>query len=342
MRQTNTRTVAEQKPLGVIDAISAGLTLVWRRPWTLIVPILFDALIWILPRLSLAQLFRPFQTLLLGALAISADPSNDEVRTKTIQTIDSLNLLGVVSGALNAVTRIPALLSVNASDVTSPFTALAWSTPLESPELAILLFVPLFLLGLLGVAVYLESIAQGVRPLETQPVTAALLRIAKLWLSLIWFSLLIVALLLVASIAIVAVRTIFNSPELAEFFTLLASVGIFWLFIYFFFVPAVMAVSNVGFSEAMRRSTLLFRIFFWTTLALVALSVFLDQGLTLIWSGLTVSALGVILGVVANSFIGTALLAASMVYYQDRMNLFERMRAQIKSKPKPKPKQVSK
>ena len=55
MRQTNTRSVAEQKPLGVIDAVSAGLTLVWRRPWTLVVPILFDAMIWLLPRLSLAQ-----------------------------------------------------------------------------------------------------------------------------------------------------------------------------------------------------------------------------------------------------------------------------------------------
>lgn len=332
MRQTNTRTVAEQKPLGVIDAVSAGLSLVWRRPWTLIMPILFDALIWLLPRLSLAQLLRPFQALLLGALAISADPQNDDVRNKTIETINSLNLLGVVSGALNAVTRIPALLSVTTTEITSPITALAWSTPLESPELAVLLFVPLFLLGLLGVAIYLETIAQGVRPLEIQPVSASFLRIAKLWLNLIWFTLLIVALLLVASLAVVAVQELFNSPELAEFFTLLASVGIFWLLIYFFFVPGVMAVSGVGFAESMRRSTLLFRIFFWSTLALVALSVFLDQGLTIIWSGLTVSSLGVIIGVVANSFIGTALLAASMVYYQDRMNLFERMRAQVKAK----------
>jgi hypothetical protein len=130
------------------------------------------------------------------------------------------------------------------------------------------------------------------------------------------------------------VRLVSNSPELGAFVTLVASIGLFWLLIYFFFVPAVMSVSAVGFGEAMRRSTLLFRVFFWHTLALVALSVFLDQGLTLIWSGLTVSPFGTGIGILANAFIGTSLLAASMVYYQDRMNLLERLRDKLKARPK--------
>jgi hypothetical protein len=334
MRQTNTRTVAEQKPLGVIDVVSAGLSLVWRRPWTLLVPVLLDTLIWLLPRLSLTQIFLPLQSMMLSTLPLSGDPASQETLESVQRAIESVHLLGLVSAALNAITRMPTLLAINLTGVTSPIAAWDSSIAIQSPELLALLFVPLFVLGLLAVAFYLEWIAQGVRPLEASAPRATLVRVAKLWLNLIWFTALILALLIVAAFATLAVRILFNSPELGAFVTLLAGVGLFWLLIYFFFVPSIMGVSTVGFGDAMRRSTLLFRLFFLQTLALVALSVFLDQGLTIIWTGLTVSSFGTIIAILANAFIGTSLIAASMVYYQDRMNLLERIRSQLKAKPK--------
>lgn len=331
MRQTNTKAVAEQKPLGVIDAVSAGLSLVWRRPWTLLVPILFDTLIWILPRLSLTQLFRPIADPMLNAAALSSDPQTAEEARRAMQNmIESFNLLGFVTAVLNAVTRVPSLLAVDAADVHSPINAWVVTTPLQSPTLLVLLFIPLFLLGLLAIALYLEWIAQGARPLEHQTPGASLIRVAKLWLRLILFSLLLVAFLFAASIVLLVLQLAFNSPDLAAFATVLITVALFWLFIYFFFVPSAAAVSDIGVREAMRRSTLLFRAFFWSTLALVALSVFLDRGLALVWDGATVSSIGVVFGIVANAFIGTSLLAASMVYYQDRMNVLERMRSKAK------------
>jgi hypothetical protein len=334
MRQTNTRTVAEQKPLGVIDVVSAGLSLVWRRPWTLVVPVALDLLLWFMPRLSLTPIFLPLQTMMLNLIPLASDPQNQETAESIRRAVQSANLVGMVSAALNAVARMPTLLALNLGDIRSPVDA--WATPfvIHSGELTVLLFIPLFMLGLLAVAFYLEWIAEGVRPLEAASPRLTVLRAAKLWLNLIGFTLLILALLMVMGFAIVAVRVLFNSPEAGAFVTLLASVGLFWLLIYFFFLPAVMAVSSVGFGNAMRRSTLLFRVFFWHTLALVALSVFLDQGLTLIWSGLTVSPVGIVIGIVANAFIGTSLLAASMVYYQDRMNVFERMRDKLKARAK--------
>ncbi len=333
MRQTNTRTIAEQKPLGVIDAVSAGLALVWRRPWTLLVPILFDALLWILPRLSLTQLFRPFTNQFLNVTALSSDPqAAEETRRALQQMIDSFNVLGLVAAMLNGITRIPSLLAVNAAEVTSPISAWAYSTPLQSAPLLVVMFIPLFLLGLLGVALYLEWIAQGARPLETAAPGASFVRIAKLWLRLILFALLLGAFLIATSIVVLVLQRVFNNSALAAFAILLSSVGLFWIFIYFFFVPSAAAVSDIGLVEALKRSTLLFRVFFFPTVALVALSIFLDQGLTLVWDGLTVSSVGVVVGIVANAFIGTALIAASMVYYQDRMNVFERMRAQTKTR----------
>ncbi len=331
MRQTNTRTVAEQKPLGVIESVSAGLALVWRRPWTLLVPILFDVLIWVLPRLSLTQLFRPYTNQMLNVAALQSDPqAAEETRRALEQLIESFNLLGVVATALNAVTRLPSLLAVDAADVTSPINAWAFSIPLLDPAVMVLLFVPLFLLGLLLIAVYLEWIAQGARPLEHQASNAAVIRIARLWLRLILFSLLLAGFLFAAGLVLLLLQVAFNMPELVGFATLLTTVGLFWIFIYFFFVPSASAVSDIGIRDALKRSTLLFRAFFWSTLGLVALSVFLDRGMAIIWDGFAVSSLGVVIGIVANAFIGTALIAASMVYYQDRMNVFERMRQAVK------------
>jgi hypothetical protein len=123
---------------------------------------------------------------------------------------------------------------------------------------------------------------------------------------------------------------VFNSPELAGFVALAVTVGVFWLVIYFFFLPSAMAVSDIGIRQAIKRSGILYRSFFWSTLTLVALSVFLTSGLAIVWDGLIVGAFA-IAGVLGSAFIGTALIAASMVYYQDRMNIVERVR----STPKP-------
>lgn len=330
MRQTNTRTVAVKKPLGVIDAISAGLALVWRRPWTLLIPILFDTLIWLLPRLSLTQLFRPYVTLMLGATALSSDPeAAEETRRGLQQVAESFNLLGLVTAALNGVARLPSLLAVDAADVTSPINAWAYSIPLQSSALMVLLFIPLFILGLLAVALYLEWIAQGARPLESQPRSATLLRVARLWLRLILFALLLIALLLAAVLVLLLIESELNSPEIGAFAMLLITIGLFWVFIYFFFVPSAAAVSDIDIRQALRRSTLLFRVFFWSSLGLVALSVFLDRGLAIVWDGFTVNPIGVIIGIAANAFIGTALIAASMVYYQDRMLVLEQIRQNL-------------
>ncbi|RIK27453.1 MAG: hypothetical protein DCC52_09340 [Chloroflexi bacterium] len=336
MRESNTRTVVEQKPLGIIEAVSAGLSLVWRRPWTLLIPIVADVLIWALPRLSLTQLVHPYMSEMLRAVAMSGDP---EVARQAQQTFEelaqSLNLLGLVATALNGVARFPSLfqldlLRATMLNVPGPINALAYSQPLLTAEWVVILFVPLFFLGLLPVAVYLELIAQGARPLETETRDTVLLRIARLWLRLMGYALLLFGILTAVRFLLSFVQALAGG-ELATFGALMVSVALFWVFIYFFFVVSALAVGGIGLRAALQRSAFLFRAFFWTTIGLVALIVFLDRGLAMIWDGLAVSAFGVALAIVANAYIGTSLLAASMIYYQDRMNLIERWQQRAKS-----------
>ncbi|MBI4675931.1 MAG: hypothetical protein HY741_30180 [Chloroflexi bacterium] len=337
MRQSNTRTVVEQKPLGIIDSISAGLDLVRRRPWTLFIPILLDLMIWLAPRLSLTQLFRPFAELMVNILtALSGDPqASDQARRMFQEMTGSLNLFGVVTTALNAVMHLPSLFKVDkypapVVNMPSPINA-AFPQAQALPEVVVALFVPLFLLGLLLAAVYLEWIAQGVRPLQTQPPGATLVRIAQLWLRLIVFALLLIGLALAAALSVTLLQASVANPELVAFFALLIMVGLFWISIYFFFVAAAMAVSGIHLRLAVQRSVLLFRAFFWSAIGLVALSVFLERGLAIVWDGLTVTTAGVVIAIAANAYIGTSLIAAAMVYYQDRMNLIERWRQAAKN-----------
>ncbi len=331
----NAQLLTEQKPLGVIDVLTAGFEIVRKRPWTVFVPVLLDLFIWAMPRLSLAPIFRPAIDEMFSTTGLPADAVENaqQMHDAAVEFVSSLNLLGMVSAALDSVARVPSLLSFENGDIHSPFTALAYTLQLQSGFVALFLFVPLFLLGLFAAALYIESIAQGVRPLEKEAPLAWLSRAAMLWLKLVAFAALL-GFLLFASALVLVIAQAFTplGVDAGSFITALIAVGWFWLTIYFFFVLAAMAVSNLSLFDAIRRSVIIFRLHFWASLALVILTLFLQRGLMLVWDGLAVpdSSVGILLAIVANAIIGTGLLAATMVFYQDRTNYTERLLARVK------------
>lgn len=333
MRQTNTRLLVEQKPLSVIDVLTAGFEIVRKRPWTMLVPVLMDLAIWLLPRVSLADLFRPALTEWFDTTGLTPDAaaSAEETRQVVSQFLNSFHLLGLVTAALNSTVRLPTLLALDNGDVHSPINAFAYTFPLQSGLLAVFLFVPLFLLALLPSAFFIEWIAQGVRPLESAPPYAWVSRVAMLWLKLIVFSAVLVVIMMAAGLVLLVGQLFVPlNGDIGSFVLALVVVGWFWVAIYFFFTVSALAVSNVGILEAIRRSVLIFRFHFWASLGLFALTLFLDRGLGLVWHGLGVSSLGLLVGIAANAFVGTSLLAASMVFYQDRMNVTEKRLARAR------------
>src|SRR5437867_259541 len=115
MRQTKTNLMVEQKPLGVIDVLTAGFEIVRKRPWTILIPMLFDLAIWVLPRISLASLFRPSldQVFDTRGLPPEAVTSVEQTREAVSQFIGSLHLLGVVTATLDFIAQMPSLLTLN-------------------------------------------------------------------------------------------------------------------------------------------------------------------------------------------------------------------------------------
>lgn len=334
----------EPKPLSVIDVLTRGFELVRKRPWAMLIPILVDLVIWFLPRVSLANLIAPIMDQLLATANAPADAADaiQQQRELLTQAINSLNFFGLVAYAANWVARLPSLftpslvLDGSSIDVRSPITALAYTIQVPSVGFAVLLFVPLLMLLLFAAAVYAELLAQGVRPLVEEPRFAWVGRAAMLWLRLLGFALLLGFIFFATSLALGAIQMVAPATtDIGSFFYALVLVGWFWLSIYFFFALSAMAVSRIGLYAAIRRSVLVFRMHFWASLLLIGLTVFLGEGLALLWRGLAITPFGAALGILANAFIGTALLAAAMIFYQDRMSAIERLIAHARASTRP-------
>ncbi len=329
--------IAEQKPLGIIDVLTAGFEIVRKRPWTVLIPILLDTLVWFLPRLSLGALMRPVIDQQFSTTGLSPDLVDNvkQMHDTAVQVANSLNLLSVIMGMLDGVARLPSLLMYADSGIHSPFTSLAYTMQLNSEGLATFLFVPLFLLGLFVAALYIELIAQGVRPLQNEPPFAWIGRTGLLWLRLVAYSFVLGLVLFVSSLVLSLVQILTPlGADLGSFIAALITVGWLWLTIYFFFVIPAMSIGNLGLFEALRRSILIFRIHFWASLGLVALTLFLNLGLRLfIWNGLATPDfdLGIFLAIAGNAIVGTGLLAGLLVFYQDRMLYTERMIARARA-----------
>ncbi len=332
MRQTN-QVLVEPKPLGVIDVLTAGFELVRKRPWTMLVPFLIDIGIWLLPRISLADLMRSTYNSWMNTPGLSTEQVTAlQQQSQAVNEIaGSLNLFTFVAVLGNWVARLPSLFTpslINGTtiDVRSPINALAYTLQLPSFEFAFLLFISFFLLVLFAGAVYAELVAQGVRPLANEERFAWIGRVARLWLRLIGLAFFLGMILFMTSFVLGLTLLIIPAPgDAGSFFYALVLVGWFWLSIYFFFTVSAMAVGNIGLFDAIRRSVLVLRVHFWPSLLLIGLTVFLSEGLSLLWRGLTVTPLGLVFGIAANAFVGTSLLAASMIFYQDRMNAIARL-----------------
>lgn len=329
MRVTRTKTATDQRPIGVIEALATGFEIVRHRPWIPLFPIVLDLILWIAPRLSLTSLLLPALALLESPKNLSPDSmlALEEWRQALTAFASSVSIFGMVNAALNQITQFPSLLGIDTELPASPVSTLAFSINVNTAWLTVVLFVPLFFLGLFASAIYLDAIADGVRPLEKQSITDKFRSVSVLWLRLIIYTAFIVGLLvLFTPIFILVLQVNGLSPDLGAFLSALALVILIWVLVYLYFAADAVAVARVGVLEAMRHSVLMFRINFWQTMLLILISFVINQGWSLLWHGLEASNIGVAFAITANAFMGSALIAAAMVFYLDRLNWFMRLR----------------
>jgi len=345
--------------LSVIDSLSKGFQAVYRRWWLVLIPILLDSLLWLGPRLSVHSLlqdamvavdaqfsemssqddsewadalrgtfedavakYNAFATLRVGALSVPSLLTWGGVRLGSPPMNEALwvSFLGV--------TNMPDLmLSVSDAGFAAP---VVWQIP--SQGIWLLLALSLTLAGIGAGSVYLTGIWQSLgMATDLPPFWQRAWHLGKRF---VLFLVVRAAALLILGIPLLLVLALLSaiSTSVAMLFgTIVMGLGT-WLSFYLAFLAAALATSDVSVWRAIWNSFNIVLRNFWSTLWLLVLINLIGGGLTILWQRLSTGSWLTWIAIVGNAYIGSSLVAASMVFYQDRYQRWQQAIIELLSK----------
>jgi len=279
-----------------------------EKPWIILFPVLLDLFFLFGPRVSIAPLVSQFATQPAFTRAFGPDAA-----APTIAFAEEANLLGLLSPASMTLPAIVPVLGIGRGAFTF----------VDSAGLAVLIALGSMLVGAVLGCVYRVLIAQqardgmtSVREIPSQAVVA-LYRVVTLVVLL--FAVGIGVMLPLAFIA--AVASMVTAAATALMTAVMATM-VLVAQLYLFFAPDAIFISRVGPLRAIRQSAAVVQAGVWSALTLAILITVILIGLGQIWTLLASQASwGLALGIVGNAYIASALVAASMAFYRERMEL---------------------
>ena len=314
---------AEAAPTGVIDTLTAGYAAINRRPWVLLLPIGVDLFLWLGPQISISPMIQPLlaglagwvrRATLRGAASPDLQQEYDTFRQSLMPLTDSTNALTLLGHGPLGLPGVATLLGGGGS-----FSFVSgWVDGL-------LLLAGTFAAGMLLGGFFRGLIAQQVRDGRAEPIQVGrrvprdVLRVVSLLLVLLGALALLglPILLLVAAAAVIA-------PPVAVMGFAAAVVAALFVEVHLFFAVDAIFVSGVGPLAAIQRSVAVVRRWLGSTLSLILLSWLILLGMDRVWELLAsqlVEPYGVLLSVLGNAYIASGLVAASMIFYKERVDL---------------------
>ena len=307
MRESTSTRGPLPRATGVVDSLSAGFGVVNGQPWVILIPILLDMFYLFGPRVSVAPLVSQFVTSPSFERSFGA-----ESRANTIALAEETNLLGLLSpGGLTMPTIVPTL----------PGLARGTFTMIDTLAAAVAIGIGALVLGALIGATYQTFIAQQARDGELTPLDVPVQSIVA-WARLIALAVMVVtaALLLTLPFGFIAAIARMAVPGLEGL--VLAIVGTLALVaqLYLYFASDAILISRVGPIQAIKHSVAVVHAGVWSTLLLAALITASLIGMALLWSALAAQASwGLALAIVGNAYIASGLVAAKMLFFQERI-----------------------
>ena len=303
--------------MGVIDAIADGFFAVAKRPVVLFPVIALDLLFWGGGRLTIA----PLTNGLIGLLEGVRDqvPPGADLDT----TVESLRMVEQGGDLLEllALGQKPLLPRLDMAQVAHP-----WGTgvfDVGSAALTLLVALVLLLAGIFWLAVALTVVAPLARGEPFAP-RALLRQVPRCWLALLGFGAILAAAAALLFLPLVILTAVIEALGLsAAPLALLIVIPLLLVYLCLALTPEAIAVRQVGPLQAIKLSVLVVRHNFGRTVGLLAAIFLVDQGFPLVLGLLTQQAAGVPLAIVGNAFISTALLAAGMFFFRERLLALE-------------------
>ena len=301
-------------PPGVISSIKAGFDTIATHITAILLPLLLNLFLWLGPRIRMDALFNLIKGDAIQIWKSGGVPAEDIQRVLTWynDTIPTINLFWLLR-------TVPIGIS------SLFFSKAESSTPLGDPATlqvtAVNLIGWMFLLtliGWVGGGLYFRSVAWITTANKNDPRMSILHAITQTMLVSISWSILLLVIGLPVFLVLAFMLQV--SPFIANLLVLFVSLASMWVIVPLFFWPHGVfikqqnAITSIISSVQMARFTL-------PTSSMFVLSAFLlTFGLNYLWTIPPEDSWMTFVGIFGHSFVATALLASSFIYYRDMNN----------------------
>ncbi len=313
----------------MIEALSAGLDAVLRHPWLFLIPVLLDMFLWVGPRMQAPALYGSFEPTLreMTTSMTSSDArfAAQELSKAIQQFFTQYNLFAWLSAGLIGVPVVNGGIDATLKLVTGSLPIL-WQV--DSFGGYLLVFVLFTVAGLFISALFWAMLGGYVRG-EPWQVARWLGQSFELWKKLLLLMVAVIGLALLSIFPLTMVMLTLSafSAGLASLVPLLAAAVAAWIVLVCIFTPHGLALYHMTLSHAVSTSSMIVRANFVSTMGLAVIVIAISIGTGLIWEALAADSWLRLIAIAGNAMIGTGLIVASLLFYQNRVTiLFESRR----------------
>ena len=311
--------------MGIIDSLSAGYKLISRRWWLILVPVVLDLFLWMGPRLAVTEVMGEAASMLTVPAGVEISEEYASYVTQVQQTLqlvsEDTNLFGLLGAGLPGIPSLMAATTTEANLLGMERSVIQLGGVGQTILWGLLLLIAGTLLTSLYVSWVGRAVLADYREIRGTPIVEHSFRT---WIQVLLFFLGIVALFIVLGLPIGLLVGLVSllSPSFGIMLTYVISLfalwfGV-WLVIYLYFVIDAIVLDRVNILRAVWHSINVVLRNFWPTFGLIVLVWVINAGMTLIWQQFAFASWGMLIGIVANAFVGTGLIAASLIFYNER------------------------
>jgi hypothetical protein len=317
-------------PPGIINSLKVGFDVIATHITAILLPLLLNLFLWLGPRLRMDALFNSMKADVLAIWRSGGIPAEDIQRAMDLyeKTIPRINLFWIFHTIPIGISSMFLPQKISQTPLGDPAILQVSATSLLSWIFFLILF------GWIGGGMYFRSVAWlSMQNQDVPPMSVSHAIVQTILLSISW----VVLFFLIGVPIFLALAVVLQfSATVANLLILLLCFISMWVIVPLFFWPHGVFIKQQNVIAAILSSVQLVR-FTLPTSSLFVLTVFLlTFGLNFLWSIPSEDSWMMLLGIFGQSFVATALLAASFVYYRDMsvwlQNAIEKLRPNVVTK----------
>ncbi|MCS7246114.1 MAG: hypothetical protein NZ696_00675 [Thermomicrobium sp.] len=295
----------------MIDTLGLAFTLLNRRPYLVLMLVTLDAVLWLGPRVSSAELLR----VLRNTLAAAGTPT-------TAPSMSWPAVTGDFDLALLATWFIPSLVAaLGPQSFAMPYAPIVWHLGFVPTLVAAGSLLIIGIVVAMGYWTVLAFVVRGEK-MRGQVLLRAILRNSMMmvaYLGVLCLGLVGLAVILTPLLA-ASMLVGLGDAAFALLSLLLALAGLVF-FVGAFFVEDAIVLSNAGPFRAFLYSAGIVRVALWPSLRFIAALSMIQVGLPLALRVFAGNPLAVPFALISYAYVATGLVLASLLFYRDRIAL---------------------